>query len=209
MHVLSIIPAFRISHTQICVGEMFHIHLAHMQLSHAPDASCPEPLHIKIGQPNPAIQSIPFATEAPRVLRICKYGKCRAPHRAYIGLHLILYCKHNIATDRRCAMFHSFTTVKKRALLSMRSSNLIKECICSRAPHCRTALQNGLEKTPKASPKKQSIMEYSPGFPTRYQVFEKLLWNPSEDASQKSSWNQIWLLIYKVVRLFHHSSANN
>ena len=35
-------------------------------------------------------------------------------------------------------------------------------CIGSRAPNCRTVLQNGQDKTPKASPKKQSTMEYLP-----------------------------------------------
>ena len=37
--------------------------------------------------------------------------------------------------------------------------------IGSRAPHCRTVVvdKNGLDQTPKASPKKQSIMEYMPG----------------------------------------------
>ena len=30
---------------------------------------------------------------------------------------------------------------------------------------------------------------------SRYQVFEKLLWKPSEDVSQRSSWNQMSLTI--------------
>ena len=30
---------------------------------------------------------------------------------------------------------------------------------------------------------------------SRYQIFEQLLWEPSEDASQKSSWNQMSLRI--------------
>ena len=38
-------------------------------------------------------------------------------------------------------------------------------CNCSRAPHHRTVLQNGQDKTPKASPKKHYIMEYSPELP--------------------------------------------
>ena len=29
----------------------------------------------------------------------------------------------------------------------------------------------------------------------RYQVFEKLLWKPSDDGSQRSSWNQMSLTI--------------
>ena len=42
---------------------------------------------------------------------------------------------------------------------------LFKVCIGSRAPYRRTVLQNWQDKTPKASPKKQSIMEYFPGHP--------------------------------------------
>ena len=37
--------------------------------------------------------------------------------------------------------------------------------IGSRAPHCRTVLENGLDKIMKASPKKRSIVEHSPGLP--------------------------------------------
>ena len=33
---------------------------------------------------------------------------------------------------------------------------------------------------------------------SRYQVFMKLLWKPSEDASQKSSWNKISIPIYQL-----------
>ena len=34
---------------------------------------------------------------------------------------------------------------------------------------------------------------------SRYQIFEQLLWEPSEDASQKSSWNQMSLPIRAVT----------
>ena len=40
-----------------------------------------------------------------------------------------------------------------------------KVSIVSRAPHLRTILQNGQDKSSKASPKKLSIMEYSLGLP--------------------------------------------
>ena len=36
-------------------------------------------------------------------------------------------------------------------------------CIISQAPHSTTVLQNRQDKTPKTSPKRQSIMEYLPG----------------------------------------------
>ena len=42
-----------------------------------------------------------------------------------------------------------------------RSPVVNKVCISSRAPHYITVLQNGQDKTPKASSKKQSIKEYS------------------------------------------------
>ena len=61
-------------------------------------------------------------------------------------------------------MSHSNTSpVRNRAPLIIRSSSL--RCVCSRAPHCRTVLQNWQHKTPKASPKKGSIIEHSPGLP--------------------------------------------
>ena len=73
-------------------------------------------------------------------------------------------------------MSHSNTPpVKKRAPLTTRSSSLIKVCICSRAPHCRTVLKSGQEKTTKASPKKQSIKKYSPGLPRDPKYFRSCL----------------------------------
>ena len=38
-------------------------------------------------------------------------------------------------------------------------------CIGSRTPHCRTVFQNWQDKTPKASPDEQFIMECPPGLP--------------------------------------------
>ena len=58
-------------------------------------------------------------------------------------------------------MSHSNTPPVRNA----QSSCLIKVCIGSRAPHCWTELQNGHNKTQKASSTKRSIVEYSTGLP--------------------------------------------
>ena len=42
---------------------------------------------------------------------------------------------------------------------------VFKVCIGNRAPHCRTVLQKGQDKTTETFPKKRSIMEHSPGVP--------------------------------------------
>ena len=105
------------------------------------------------------------AITPPRVTRTGTYGRGRAPYRGCIGLRLILYSIHNTETDRRCARSHANThQVKKLVPLTTRSSSL--RCV-SAAEH-QTAEQyskNWQNKTPKASPKKQSIMEYLPRLP--------------------------------------------
>ena len=77
-------------------------------------------------------------------------------------------------------------------------------CIDSRAPHCRTVLRNRQDRTLKASYKKQSIIEYSPGLQDTKSL--RSYWKPSKDASQKLSWNQKSLPIYQVIRLLHSDS---
>ena len=62
-------------------------------------------------------------------------------------------------------------------------------CIGSRAPHCRTVLQNGQDNPPKkqqqTEPEEQSIYHEILGrTSSRFQAFEKLLWKPTEKASQ-------------------------
>ena len=69
------------------------------------------------------------------------------------------YCHRSTTSN-----VHSKThPARKRTPMTTRSSSLSN--VGSRAPHWRTVLQNGQEKNTKASPKKQSIMEYSPGLP--------------------------------------------
>ena len=50
-------------------------------------------------------------------------------------------------------------------LLHLAAATVATQCIGNRAPHCRKVLQNGQDKTSKASPKKRSIMEHLPGPP--------------------------------------------
>ena len=89
-------------------------------------------------------------------------------------------------------MSHSNTPpVRNRAPLTARSSSLR---YVSAAEH-QTAEQ--YSKTGRTKPRKHSQEAIYHGTLTRtssrYQVFEKLLWKPSEDASQRSSLNQMSL----------------
>ena len=62
-------------------------------------------------------------------------------------------------------MSHSTHTPLKNWHHWLHRSCSSRTVFCSRSPHCSTVLQNGQDITPKASPKMQSIMEYSPGLP--------------------------------------------
>ena len=84
-----------------------------------------------------------------------------------------------------------------------------KVCIGSRAPHCRIKLENWQDTTPKASHKKQSIMEYSPGLPKYIKSLRscsvnraKMLLNGLLGVKCHSQYN-------RVIRLHHHCSANS
>ena len=76
-------------------------------------------------------------------------------------------------------------------------------CISSRASHCRTVLQNGHDKIHQAYHKEAIYHGILARNSSTYQAFEKLLWKPSEDASQKSSWNQMSLPIYQSIYQGH------
>ena len=138
------------------------------------------------------------ATRAPRVTRTFTYGPGRAPLR----LHLILYSIHSTA------MSHSNTApVRNLAPLSSRSSSL--RCIGSRAPDCRTVLQNWQDKTPKGTHKQRSIMEHSPGLPQDTESLTscsrnraKMLLEGHLEIKCHSHYN-------KVIRLPQYSSANS
>ena len=85
--------------------------------------------------------------------------------------------------------------VKKLAPLTTWSNCL--RCIGSRAPHFRTVLQNGQDKTSKASPKKQSIMEYLPGLP-----HDTKPW-------RSCSGNRAMMLLKSHLEIKCHSQYNN
>ena len=69
-------------------------------------------------------------------------------------------------------------------------------CTGSRAPHFRTVLKCGTVLNPE-SISRGAIRLGILATTSRYQVFENRLLKPSEDASQKSSWNQMPLPIYQ------------
>ena len=68
---------------------------------------------------------------------------------------------------------------------------------CSRAPHCRAVFQNREESNPETSPKKQSIMKYSPGLLQDTKSFRSYSGNRAKVSSQKPSWNQMSPLIHQ------------
>ena len=81
-------------------------------------------------------------------------------------------------------------------------------CISSRAPHCRTVLQNGQEKTPIASSKKRSLMEDSP----ELSLDTKSLRSCSGNRAKMLLKGHIGIKCHsqynKVIRLLQYSSAN-
>ena len=95
------------------------------------------------------------------------------------------------------------TQVKKLAALTTRSSCL--RCVSA-------AEQNSSPILATQNPGSISQEAIYHGILTmtslRHQTFEKLLWKPSEDASQKSSLNQMWLPICQGHQTpLQHSSA--
>ena len=68
-------------------------------------------------------------------------------------------------------------------------------CIGSRAPHFRTVLQNGQDKTPKHAPISDLSWNTGQDF-LKIPSLEKLLWKLSEDAYQRTSLNQMSFPIY-------------
>ena len=84
-----------------------------------------------------------------------------------------------------------------------------KVCICSRAPYCRTVLQNGQDKTPKASPKKRSLIEHSPGLPQDTKSFRSCSGNRSKMLLKGHLGIKCHSQYNNVIRLLQYSSANS
>ena len=83
--------------------------------------------------------------------------------------------------------------VRKRTPLTTRSSSW--RCVLySRAPHCRTVLQNRQDKTTKASPKMQSIMEYSLGLSIYHVILKMLrLWEAAVKTERRCFFSKVIL----------------
>ena len=148
------------------------------------------------------------AITAPRVTRTGTYGTGRAPYKGCIGLHLILYSIHNTEIDRRCARSHANTPpVKKLAPLTTRSSSL--KCV-SAAEH-QTAEQYSKtgKKKPKASPKKQSIMEYLTGLPQDTKPLRRCSGNRAKMLFKSHFGIKCNSQYNKVIRLVQYSTANS
>ena len=119
----------------------------------------------------------------------------------------MLHSIHNTATDRRCARSHSNTLqlIKKLAQQTTRFSSLV--CI-----GCSTTLQNSVvlqDKTPKASPKKQSIVEYLPGLPLDTKPLRSCSGNRAKMLLKSHLWIKCHTQYNQIIRFLHHSSANS
>ena len=137
------------------------------------------------------------ATRTQRITCTATYGPGRAPLRGYIGLHLIFNSIYSTATGRRWAMLHSNTPqFINRAPLTARSSSLRW---VSAAEHYTTEpySKTGRTKQLKHLQRSDLLWNTCQDFIQDNHVFEKLLRKPSEDASQRLSWNQMSLPIYR------------
>ena len=101
---------------------------------------------------------------------------------------------HSTVTDRRCAMSHSNTApVRNRAPLTAWSSSL-RYVSATEHPTAEQYFKRTEQNLESIS--QEAIYHGTLGrTSSRYQVFEKLLWKPSEAASQRSSWDQMPLPI--------------
>ena len=133
-----------------------------------------------------SIISIKSVTRAPRETRTGTYGTRIEHHKEGDAGNTWSYTAYTVQSQIDNEQCHTQThpQVKKCSSLTARWISL--RCVSAAEHH--TAEQyskTGRTKLPsKHLPR--SIMEFSPWLP---KVFEKLLWQPSEDASQMSSWN--------------------
>ena len=91
--------------------------------------------------------------------------------------------------------------------MSTRSSSL--RCVSAAEHYCRTVLQNGQDKTRKASPKKQSIMEYLPGLPQDTKPLRSCSGNRAKMLLKTHLRLKCHSQYNKVIRLLQHSSSNS
>ena len=81
--------------------------------------------------------------------------------------------------------------------------------IGGRAPHCRTVLQNWQDKTPKASPKKQSVMEYLPVLPQDTKLLRRSSGNRARMLLKSHLGIKCHSQYNKIFRILQHSPANS
>ena len=81
-----------------------------------------------------------------------------------------------------------------------------KMSIVSRAPHCRTTLQNGQNQTPKESLKKQPILEYLPGLPQDTKPLRSCSGNLAKMLRMSHHGIKCHFQNNKVIRLHHPNS---
>ena len=153
--------------------------------------------------------SIPMCDQSTACNPDWHIGTGRAPQSGCIGLHLILYSIHNTATDRRWERLQlSMPPAKKQAPLTTRSSSL--RCVSAAEHHtaCRTVFLNWQDKTPKASPNEQSIMEYSPELPQDTKSLRSCSGNRAKMLPKGELRIKCHSQYIQIVRLIQHSTVN-
>ena len=97
--------------------------------------------------------------------------------------------------------------LKKRAPLTTLSSSFM----CASAPehYTGTVLQNGQDNTKKASHKKQSIIEHSPGVPKDTKSLKSCFGNPAKMLLKSLLWIECNSQYIKVITLLQQSFANS
>ena len=107
-------------------------------------------------------------------------------------------------------MLHSHTPQLKSTLYWLHGSALFKTCICSRAPHYSTALQNGQDvQNPESNSQERSIMEYSSELPQDTKPLRSCSENRTELLLKRHLWIKCHSQYYKDIRPLHHSFVNS
>ena len=104
-----------------------------------------------------------------------------------------------------CNVTFKHTPVKKQAPLTTQSNSL--RCVLAAEHHTAESTQKLVRQNPKSISQGSIYHGMLTKASSGYQVFEKLLWKLSKDASQKLSKNQMSLPIYQGHQT--HSSENS
>ena len=125
------------------------------------------------------------ATTAPLGTRTCTYGTS-------------MYSIQNTVTDRRCALILLNTPSVKNKNHRLQDSSSWHALDAEYRTAAKSSKTDRTKLGKHLPCNEEFIMKFSAGLSSRYQALEKLLWKPSEDIAQKSSWNQMSIPIYKV-----------